>query len=117
MCAIGHSDPVKAERYEDGILRARERMQRLQDEKASEHEEKVEEVHLECVRCVLDYCVLRQVYCDCCVLCESEVSCEGVLCESEVSCEGVQCESEVCCECGDSVQCESEVCCECGNSV
>ena len=38
------ADPVKAETYEDGILRARERMQRIQDEKASEHQEKMEEV-------------------------------------------------------------------------
>ena len=35
---------MKAERYEDGILRARERMQRMQDERASEHQEKAEKV-------------------------------------------------------------------------
>ena len=39
-------DPVKAERYDDGILRARERMQRKQDEKAATHQEKMEEVHV-----------------------------------------------------------------------
>lgn len=38
------SDPVRAERYEDGILHAREKMQKIQDEKASEHQQKMEEV-------------------------------------------------------------------------
>lgn len=37
-------DPVKAERYEDGVLRARERMQMMQDEKAAEHQQETEEV-------------------------------------------------------------------------
>ena len=37
-------DPVKAERYEDGVLRARERMQSLQDERAAEYQQKAEEV-------------------------------------------------------------------------
>ena len=37
-------DPVKAEQHEDGLLRARERMQRLQDERAAEHQQKAEEV-------------------------------------------------------------------------
>ncbi|CAI8027691.1 Selenoprotein S [Geodia barretti] len=36
-------DPVKAEQHEDGLLRARERMQRLQDERAAEHQQKAEE--------------------------------------------------------------------------
>ena len=53
MCTIGYSDPVKAERYEDGILHARERMQRIQDEKASEHAAKMEEVCLEWVTCAV----------------------------------------------------------------
>lgn len=43
VCVCG-SDPVKAEWYEDGILRAREKMQKMQDEKASEHQQKMEEV-------------------------------------------------------------------------
>jgi len=33
-------DPVKAEKYQDGMLLAREKMQRVQDEKAKEYQEK-----------------------------------------------------------------------------
>lgn len=37
-------DPEREEKYQDGMLRARERMQRTQDEKAREHSVKEEEV-------------------------------------------------------------------------
>lgn len=37
-------DPVKAERYQDGMLRAREKMQRELEEKARQHQEVKEEV-------------------------------------------------------------------------
>ena len=40
-------DPVKAERFQDGVLKSREKMQRELDEKAKEHQEVVEEVHAE----------------------------------------------------------------------
>ena len=38
------ADPVKAEKYQDGMLLAREKMQRVQDEKAKEYQEKKMEV-------------------------------------------------------------------------
>ena len=44
VCACVLTDPVKAEKFDDGVLRARERMQRLQDERAAEQQQKVEEV-------------------------------------------------------------------------
>lgn len=37
-------DPVKAERFQDGMLQARERMQRELEEKALQHQAVVEEV-------------------------------------------------------------------------
>ena len=37
-------DPAKAERFQDGVLRSREKMQRELDEKAREHQEVVEQV-------------------------------------------------------------------------
>lgn len=37
-------DPDKAERYQDGMLRAREKMQRELEEKARQHQELMEEV-------------------------------------------------------------------------
>ena len=43
-------DPVKAERFQDGVLRSREKMQRELDDKAREHQEVVEEV-----RCSQEY--------------------------------------------------------------
>lgn len=39
-------DPVKAEHYQDAMLRSREKMQRELEEKAREHQAKVEEVRL-----------------------------------------------------------------------
>ena len=47
-------DPVKAERFQDGVLRSREKMQRELEEKAREHQEVVEEVHVH-VRCSQEY--------------------------------------------------------------
>ena len=38
-------DPVKAERYQDGMVKAREKMQRELEEKAAEHEALMEEVN------------------------------------------------------------------------
>ena len=38
------ADPMKAEKYQDGMLLAREKMQRVQDEKAKEYQEKKMEV-------------------------------------------------------------------------
>ena len=37
-------DPIKAEQYQDGMLKAREKMQRELDEKAKEHQDVVEQV-------------------------------------------------------------------------
>ena len=37
-------DPVKAERHQDAMLKAREKMQRELEEKAKEHQEVVEQV-------------------------------------------------------------------------
>ena len=37
-------DPVKAERFQDAMLKSRERMQRELDEKAKEHQDVVEQV-------------------------------------------------------------------------
>jgi F0F1-type ATP synthase membrane subunit b/b' len=37
-------DPVKAEKFQDGILKSREKMQRELDEKAKEYQEVVEQV-------------------------------------------------------------------------
>ena len=37
-------DPVKAEQFQDGMLKAREKMQRELEEKAMEHQAVVEEV-------------------------------------------------------------------------
>ena len=37
-------DPVKAERYQDGMLKAREKMQKELEERALEHQAVVEEV-------------------------------------------------------------------------
>ena len=38
---------MKEEKYQDGLLRAREKMQKLQDEKALEHQSREEEVRKE----------------------------------------------------------------------
>ena len=40
-------DPVKAERFQDGMLKAREKMQRELEEKAMEHQAVVEEVGIQ----------------------------------------------------------------------
>lgn len=37
-------DPVKAEHFQDSMLRAREKMQRELDTKAAEHQDKMEKV-------------------------------------------------------------------------
>ena len=41
-------DPVKAEQYQDAMLKSREKMQRELDEKAREHQEVVEQVQCTC---------------------------------------------------------------------
>ena len=42
-------DPVKAERYQDAMLKSREKMQRELEEKAMEHQVVMEEVSLDSV--------------------------------------------------------------------
>ena len=37
-------DPIKAEHYQDSLMRSREKMQRELDQRAVEHQEKVERV-------------------------------------------------------------------------
>ena len=44
-------DPVKAEQFQDSMLKSREKMQRELDEKAREHQEIVEQV-IRCVTCI-----------------------------------------------------------------
>ncbi len=41
---IGNTDPVRAERFQDGMMRSREKMQRKLDEEARLFAEKQEEV-------------------------------------------------------------------------
>ena len=47
-------DPVRAEKYQDELLRAREKMQKAQDEKAAVYKEKTDEV---CVCACVCVCV------------------------------------------------------------
>ena len=44
LASLYFVDPVKAESFQDGMLQARERMQREQDRKAAENQQKREEV-------------------------------------------------------------------------
>ena len=46
-------DPVKAERYQDGMIKAREKMQRDLEEKAREYQEEKEEAR-ECSITIMD---------------------------------------------------------------
>ena len=41
-----YTDPAKAEKYQDGMLRAREKMQRELNEKAVVHQEETAEVSI-----------------------------------------------------------------------
>ena len=44
VCVCVCVDPVRAEKYQDAMIQARERMQRELDEKAFEHKQQMEEV-------------------------------------------------------------------------
>ena len=48
-------DPVKAERYQDGMVKAREKMQRELEEKAAEHEALMEEVNFALNKVIVMY--------------------------------------------------------------
>ena len=44
LTLLANTDPVRAENYQDAMLQARERMQREQDRRATENQQKQEEV-------------------------------------------------------------------------
>ena len=104
MCVF--PDPVKAERYEDGVLLARERMQRMQDERATEHQLKAEEVgrdmcglcaclvvarwsddaRVMCSSHAQGVCIADVALCGCCVIVDLWlwVTCKAVLVYNDV---------------------------------